>query len=158
MLNVIAAFVTNSVFLVPLHVSRYRKAHPNSRVLIASATKAIQTVDQDVMRGLPWVLSRRGTLIVTPEELVCGNWVIPVKEVTSARLLAVTGGYVLTVKVNGGPGYQFGLVPNPAIETSLPLAVPVERGTVRLSAFSSVLRITAGAMLLYILWDLLNRK
>jgi hypothetical protein len=116
---------------------RFHKENPETLVLAVGATKARrQRKDAEVAVGLGWITSRRGTLIATPTELICGDWRIPFSEVRTAVLqrslsLVYLSGCVLKVETVDGWHYQFGLMFDPAWENDLPIPVSTERAPIR---------------------------
>jgi hypothetical protein len=122
MLDAFSRRLVNLFYLVPFAVKRFKRRETDSQVLIADATKA-QKLEEDigVKRGLGWVLSRRGVLILTSKKLLCGSWEIPLSTVSKAtlihtRTLLLIKGLVLKVSTVDGQCYQFGLQYNPAWE------------------------------------------
>jgi hypothetical protein len=136
-LNGAARSVSNLAYLVPLRLWGFRKANPETPVLAAGATKAVRTRDdEEVSVGPRWLTSRRGTLIATPTDLICGDWRIPFSQVRTAvlqrsRSLAYLDGCVLKVETADGWHYQFGLMFDPAWENDLPIPVSVVRAPIR---------------------------
>lgn len=128
-------------YLVPFRLQKFRTQHPDAQILAASVTKARKMkVDSPVQYELGWVASRRGMLILTETDLFCGDWEIPLQTVSEAVLLSLTGGYVLKVSTVAGDHYQFGLNKNRAWETQSVLPVTKQKGSIKYSAQSLILR------------------
>ena len=126
-------------------VRRYEHDHPESKVLVADATKARRMdVDKEVQREAGWITARRAILMLTKDALICGDWVIPLNQIDSVSLLEIKQGifrgYVLKV-VSKENHYQFGLSYNPEWQTQSHFPLKAESATVGYSKFSSLLRI-----------------
>ncbi len=122
-------------------------------------TKASTAEGDDLRRSLNWVVARRGILKVMPNALVCGDWRIPYDEIDEAVLLSIRSvlpGFLLRVK-SRGTVYQFGLNWNPFWRKELPFAVSREKGKLKYSAFSIVVRAILLGYVLYLIWKHMNR-
>lgn len=143
-------FIVNTVYLVPLQVSRFRKQHPDEEVLIADATKARKVRPGSEVRHEPgWITARRGVLMLTTRNLRCGNWVIPLSSIREATLLHIPGGSVLSISTSNGDHYQFGMQRNPAWQRQMHLPCKIEYGALKFSKVSLVWRLIALTGLLY---------
>lgn len=158
MLNRIVSAISNVLLLAPVATARFQKANPGVPILIAGATKGIQTDSSVVERGPRWIAAYRGALIVTSEQLVAGRWKIPTATIQEAHLLKVRNGYVLTVKPADMPIFQFGLTPDPRWETALPFPVTVESGRIRYSLFSILLRVWLALSIPFFFWLALSQE
>ena len=119
-------------------------------------TKATTAEGDALRRSANWLLSRRTTLEVWSDRLVCGDWVIPYSAMREAVLFStrqmLIPCYVLRVRT-ADRTYQFGLNPSRYWSGDLPFAVVRERARLGYSPFSIALRVGAGAYLMYWLWD-----
>lgn len=107
--------ITNCIYLTPFWVWNYKRKNPNKKVLVYGATKARKSKkDIRLQYGLGWVVSRRTTLMLTENELICGNWFIPIKEITKSQIQIIKSifgkGYLLIISTSTGDNYQFGLM------------------------------------------------
>ena len=126
-----------------------------SETLHRCMTKATTAEGDDVRRGLSWVLSRRGTLKVTTDALICGDWNIPYAEISDAVLFSLRGavfpGYVLRVK-SGSQIYQFGLNPGKYWKGELPFECERDSARIGRSWFSTTVRVLLIGYIVYRLW------
>ena len=117
-------------------------------------TKATTAEGEELRRSLNWVISRRGILKVMPDALVCGNWRIPYSQIDEAVLFSIWSllpGFLLRVK-SKGKTYQFGLNWNPFWKRELPFPVAREKGKLKHSAFSIVIRLILVGYIVYWIW------
>ena len=123
-------------------------------------TKATTAEGDQIRHSLSWVVSRRAILKVMPDALVCGAWNIPYQDIDEAVLFSVWGmlvpGFVLRVKSRGRI-YQFGLNWSPFWRRELPFPVRREKGKLKWSVFSILVRLVAAGYLLYLAWRHLVR-
>jgi hypothetical protein len=104
-----------------------------------------------------WALARRAPLMVYPDHLQFGDWIIAYRDMTETVLYRsrqmFIPVYVLSVTAMGET-YQFGL--NPWVLWRRQLPFPVRRESVRLrySPFSAALRVLMIAWLAYVVWRL----
>ena len=110
-------------------------------------TKAT-TAEGDALRhSQNWLLSRRATLQVWSDRLVCGNWVIPYSAFVEATLFStrqmLIPCYVLRVRT-ADRTYQFGLNPGRYWSGDLPFPVVREKARLGYSPFSLALRLCIG--------------
>jgi hypothetical protein len=125
---------------------RYRREHPDERIVGAAATKGIRTEGaRPVERGVPWVTARRAPLIVTDRRIVCGDWDLPISDVVQAELLTlrawVSSGAILKVATCDGRHYQFGMTDASAWSVELPFPVQRTEGRVQWSWASIAWRV-----------------
>jgi len=139
--------IVNALYLVPLQVNKFKKLHPAVEVLIADGTKARMVKSNDVAQyEIGWATARRGVLMLTTKELVCGDWTIPLSTIQEATLLHISGGSILKLSTNDGLHYQFGMQRNSAWDEQKLFPVKIEQGALKFSKTSLVLR------LLFLLW------
>lgn len=124
-------------------------------VLHTCMTKATTAEGDDIRHSFNWVVSRRASLTITSEALICGDWRIPYDTIDEAVLFQTRQWfipcYVLRVKVKERI-YQFGLNPNRFWKGELPFAVTRERMRLKHSTYSIAVRIAFVAALVYWLW------
>jgi hypothetical protein len=143
--------IVNALYLVPLQVSKFRKQHPEEEVLIADGTKARKVVsNQEAKYELGWVTARRGVLMLTSSNLRCGDWIIPISNIQEATLLSISGGSLLKISTKDDDHYQFGMQRNPAWENQSIFPLKVEKGALKFSKMSLVLRVLILAWMIYI--------
>lgn len=105
-------------------------------------TKATTAEGEDLRHSFNWVVSRRGILKVMPDALICGDWRIPYDQIEDAILFSIWSifpGFLLRIKCSGTV-YQFGVNWNVFWKKDLPFPVTRERGKLKYSAFSIVIR------------------
>lgn len=150
--------VTNTIYLVPLVVARYRRAHPGEQVLAAGACKMVERrADEPPAYGPHWIFARRATLILSDSHLVCGALRLPLEGVERAAVVEVRSllakGMLLKVATRDGRHLQFGLQHDPAWTAQRALPVSVEQGEIQHSWKSLLLRLAVVALLAYTWWS-----
>ena len=119
-------------------------------------TKAT-TAEGDALRhSQNWLVSRRATLQVWSDRLVCGDSIIPYSTIVDAVLFStrqmLIPCYILRVRT-ADRTYQFGLNPGRYWSSELPFPVRREKARLGYSPFSVALRVFIGAYLVYWLCD-----
>ncbi len=137
---------------------KFELENPNEKVLAADASKGIvTTTNQDIQRGLDWVTSQRAVVMLTEKKIICGKWTIPLDTISTAQLLKINslfgGGQVLKVRTADDRNFQFGMQLNPEWTNQHLLPLTLEKGQVKNSAFSIVVRIIAIGYLIYWLYE-----
>lgn len=137
---------------------KFERENPCEKVLAADASKGIATIDnQDIQRGLDWVTSQRAVVLLTDKKIICGKWIIPLDTISTAQLIKINSlfgsGQVLKVQTTNGEHYQFGMQINPEWTRQQRLPLTFEKGQVKNSAFSIIIRIIAAGYLLYWLFE-----
>ena len=137
---------------------KFERDNPNEKVLVADASKGIvTTTNQDIQRGLDWVTSQRAVVLLTDKKLVCGKWTIPIDTITEAQLLKINslfgGGQVLKVQTTDDKNYQFGMQLNPEWTSQQRLPLILEKGQVKNSTFSIIVRLIAVGYLIYWIYE-----
>lgn len=137
---------------------KFERDNPNEKVLAADASKGIvTTTNQDIQRGLDWVTSQRGVVLLTDQKLVCGKWTIPLDNISKAQLLKINslfgGGQVLKVQTTDNKNYQFGMQLNPEWTSQQRLPLTLEKGQIKHSAFSIIVRLIAVGYLIYWVYE-----
>ena len=77
---------SDTFYGVPAKVESYTQENPTRVILTSGATKARKFGPNEPVKyhGLGWMSSRRGTLILTDKQLVCGDWQIPISDIKEA--------------------------------------------------------------------------
>ena len=137
---------------------KYQNDHPNENVLAADASKGIvTTTNQDIKRGLDWVTSQRAVVILTDKKIICGKWTIPLDTISTAQLIKINtlfgGGQVLKIQTTDGQNYQFGMQLNPEWTNQQILPLTLEKGQVKYSVFSIIVRLIVVGYFIYWLYD-----
>jgi hypothetical protein len=137
---------------------KFELDNPNEKVLAADASKGIvTTTNQDIQRGLDWVTSQRAVVMLTDKKIVCGKWTIPLDTVSTAQLLKINslfgGGQVLKVQTTDDINYQFGMQINPEWTSQQILPLTLEKGQVKNSVFSIVVRLIVVGYLIYWIYN-----
>jgi hypothetical protein len=138
---------------------KFERSNPNEKVLAADASKSIvTTANQDIQRGLDWVTSQRAIVMLTDKKLVCGKWTIPLDTISKAQLFKINsllgGGQVLKVQTTDGKNYQFGMQLNSEWTNQQHLPLTLEKGQLKHSAFSVMVRLIALGYLIYWIYEL----
>jgi hypothetical protein len=133
---------------------KFELDNPSEKVLAADASKGIvTTTNQDIQRGLDWVTSQRAVVMLTDKKIICGKWTIPLDTVSTAQLLKINslfgGGQVLKVQTTDDKNYQFGMQLNPEWTNQQRLPLTLEKGKVKNSVFSIIVRLIAVGYLIY---------
>lgn len=136
----------------------FERDNPNEKVLAADASKGIMTTtNQEIQRGLDWVTSQRAVVLLTDKNLVCGKWTIPLDTISTAKLLKINslfgGGQVLKVQTIDNKNYQFGMQLNPEWINQQQLPLILEKGQVKNSAFSIMVRLIVFGYLIYWIYE-----
>jgi len=133
---------------------KFERLNPGEKVLAADASKGIITKDnQDIQRGHDWVTSQRAVVLLTNKKIICGKWTIPLDIISTAQLIKINSlfgsGQVLKVQTVYGENYQFGMQINPEWTSQQRLPLTLEKGKVKHSVFSIIIRIIAIGYLFY---------
>ncbi|OYU97396.1 MAG: hypothetical protein CFE21_03640 [Bacteroidetes bacterium B1(2017)] len=137
---------------------KFEQNNPNEKVLAADASKSIVTsTNEDIRRGLDWVTSQRAVVLLTDQKIVCGNWIIPLDTISKAELVKINSligaGQVLKVQTKEAKNYQFGMPLNPVWTSQQQLPLTLEKGDVKHSVFSILVRLFLVGYLLYWIYD-----
>jgi len=128
--------------------------NPNEKVLAADASKGIVTEkSQDIQRGLNWVTSQRAVILLTNKRIVCGKWTISLDAISAAQLLKTGSGQVLKIQTEDGKNYQFGMQINPEWINQQILPLTLEKGQVKYSFFSIIVRLILIVCLIYLFYE-----
>ncbi|MDO1451675.1 hypothetical protein Q0590_35710 [Rhodocytophaga aerolata] len=132
----------------------YLIANPNEIILAADGSKSIMTNgSQTITKGIDWVTSQRAVVILTDKRIKSGKWDIPLEKVEQAQLLKIGSlfgsGQVLKIQTKDNEYYQFGMQLNPDWTNQQSLPLTLEKGEVKYSFFSIVVRVVAVAYLIY---------
>jgi len=137
---------------------KFELDNPNEKVLAADASKGVvTTINQDINRGLDWVTSQRAVVILSDRRIVCGKWTIPLDTVSTAQLLKINslfgGGQVLKVQTTDDKNYQFGMQINPEWTSQQILPLTLEKGQIKNSVFSIVVRLIVVGYIIYWIYN-----
>ncbi|WP_413532329.1 hypothetical protein [Empedobacter brevis] len=137
---------------------KFEYNNPNEKILAADASKSIMTTsNQDIQHGFDWVTSQRAVVLLTDNKIVCGKWTIPLETISTAKLLKINSlfgsGQVLKVQTTDDKNYQFGMQLNPEWTNQQRLPLTLEKGQVKHSAFSIIVRLLVVGYLIYRLYE-----
>ena len=137
---------------------KFQAKNPTETVLASDASKGIMTTNnQDIKRGIDWVISQRAVVLLTDKKIICGKWTIPLDNIKSAQLLKISSlfssGQVLKIQTNDDKNYQFGMQMNLEWINQKKLPLTLEKGEVKNSLFSIIVRIIAIGYLIYWLYS-----
>lgn len=120
----------------------FERDNPNEKILAADASKGIITEkNQGIKMGSDWVVSQRAVILLTDKRIICGKWTILLDTITTAQLLVIGSGQVLKIQTEDGKNYQFGMQFNSEWTTQQTLLLAVEKGQVKYSFFSIIVRL-----------------
>lgn len=137
---------------------RYELEHPNETVLAADACKGIvNNSDRELERGLDWVGAQRAVILLSDQKIICGRWTIMLDNIESAQLIKIndliSSAQVLKIQTKDGRYYQFGMQINPDWTRQTALVLQVEKGRLKYSTFSIVVRLLLIGYLLYWIYN-----
>lgn len=132
--------------------------NPAETILAADASKGIITsAGKQPGRGPEWINSQRAVVLLTNKNLVCGQWTIPLDQISEAKLTRIRslfgGGQVLTVRTHHNENFQFGMQLNPAWTNQQALPLTLENGKVKSSPLNIALRIFLIGYLIYLAYE-----
>ena len=138
--------------------SKYLNENPTETILAADGSKGIVTTDnENIQRGLDWVTSQRAVVLLTDKKLICGKWIIPLENIKAVQLLKIHSlfgaGQVLKVQTDTEENFQFGMQINPEWTKQQALPLTLEKGQVKNSAFSIIVRLVLIGYLIYWLYE-----
>jgi len=137
---------------------KFELNNPHETVLASDACKGIVTVtNQDIQRGLDWVTSQRAVVLLTDKKIICGKWTIPLDTISSVQLTKINSlfgtGQVLKIQTTVAENYQLGMQLNPEWTNQQTLPLILEKGQVKYSVFSILVRIVLVGYLIYLLYE-----
>lgn len=154
MINQLLKAIADLIFGTALARRKYERDNPGEKVLAADASKGIRTKsNQDIQRGVDWIGSQRAVILLTDQKIVCGKWSIPLDTIASAQLLKINLGQVLKIETTDNENYQFGMQFNPEWTQQQRLPLAFEKGQVKYSPFSIILRVIVYGYLIYWLYE-----
>jgi hypothetical protein len=158
MVNKLLKGLVDFIYGTKRTVKKYQLNHPTETVVASDASKGIITSsDKQIERGLDWVTSQRAVVLLTDKNLVCGQWTIPLNEITSTKLIKINslfgGGQVLSVQTADNRNFQFGMQVNSEWTNQQVLPLTAENGKVKNSPFSIALRLFLIGYLIYIIYE-----
>ena len=114
---------------------------------IAESRAKFRKIEKDASPrfGPKWISARRGKLYLSEDSLRFDEMEILLSSVTEANLIKFTNspqsGYLLTLTINNGETYQFGLEDDPIWENQTVLPVKVQNKEIEYSSFSIIYRV-----------------
>ncbi len=117
-------------------------------------TKGVIAEGDQLKHGPNWIFSRRGMLKIFDDHLECGNWTIEYGNIKNTILYSVyfmIPGYVLKIETEDKT-YYFGLNPGRYWKRELPFPVERQKGRLKYSWFSIVIRLILLGYIVYFLW------
>ncbi|MEQ1732732.1 MAG: hypothetical protein ABL940_03615 [Bacteroidia bacterium] len=137
---------------------KFELSNPSERVFATDASKGIMTTtNQDIKRGLNWATSQRAIVILTDQKIICGNWIIPLDSISTAQLVKINslfgGGQVLKIQTTDDKNYQFGMQLNPEWTSQKKLPLTLEKGQIKHTTISIILRLIAVGYLIYWIYE-----
>ena len=138
--------------------SKYLNENPTETILAADGSKGIVTTDnENIQRGLDWVTSQRAVVLLTDKKLICDKWIIPLENIKTVQLLKIHSLFgaeqVLKVQTDTEENFQFGMQINPEWTKQQVLPLTLEKGQVKNSAFSIIVRLVLIGYLIYWLYE-----
>ena len=95
--------------------------------------------------------------MLTDKKIVCGKWTIPLDTISIAQLIKINSlfgdGQVLKVQTTDDKNFQFGMQLNPEWTNQQRLPLTLEKGQVKYSAFSIIVRVIAVGYLIYWIYE-----
>lgn len=137
---------------------KYILKNPTETVLASDASKGIVTSkNKDIQRDVSWITAQRAVILLTDKNIVCGKWIIPLEDVRSAHLITFSSlftgkGQVLKIQTKD-EFYQFGMEYNPEWTNQSILPMTTEKGEVKYSTFSIILRVLIIGLLIYWIYE-----
>lgn len=142
------------VFMTGRARKKFERDNPNEKILAADASKGIVTKEnQNIQRGSDWVTSQRAIILLTDKKIICGKWTILLDSITTAQLLMIGSGQVLKIQTEDGKNYQFGMQFNPEWTNQQTLPLTIEKGQVKYSLFSIIVRLIFVVFLIYWIYE-----
>jgi len=133
----------------------FERNNPDERVLAADASKGIISENnQDIKHSFDWITSQRAVILLTDKKIVCGKWTILLDTISDTQLSTFGSGQVLKIQTKDGTNYQFGMQKNPEWTSQQILPLKLEKGQVKYSFFSIIVRLILFG---YIIYWLCNR-
>lgn len=117
--------------------------------------KGMQKENDELSRSFSWVTAKKGVLELHSDSLGFRDWRIAYADIEDARLYSIWSilpGYVLQIKSNGRV-YQFGLNAGKFWRGELPFPVEREKGAVKNTIYSELIRILIVAYVVYLIWS-----
>jgi len=154
-LDKLMKWLVDLVYMTGRARRKFEHANPDEEVLAADASKGIITKEtQDIRRGLNWVTSQRAVIMLTDKKIVCGKWTIPLETIASAQLIKYGSGQVLKILTEDGTNYQFGMQVNPEWTNQQILPLMLDKGSIKYSSFSIIVRLLLLGYIIYRLYSL----
>jgi len=153
----ILKIIVDIFYLFPLRIKKFKSKYPEEIILAYGGCKGIRLdSEEEVERGVNWILARRGFLTISDERIVLGDWIIELNNIEKAEVLMYRSGMILKVEEVGDVYYQFGLQFNRRLLKQDTLKIDVIDSKVKYSMFSVVIRVFIVLNLIYILAKLVS--
>jgi hypothetical protein len=95
--------------------------------------------------------------MLTDKKIICGKWTIPLDTIAAAQLVKINslfgGGQILKIHTTDDKNYQFGMQINPKWTNQQQLPLTLEKGQVKHSPFSIIVRLIVVGYLIYWLYE-----
>lgn len=92
-------------------------------------------------------------VLLTDRRIKCGRWDIPLDDITTSQLVIVNTtfglGQVLKIATKNGDNFQFGMQMNPEWTDQTVLPLTMEKGELKYSLFSIVVRLILVGYIIY---------
>ena len=129
-----------------------------SQLIHQCMAKGVIAEGDQLKHGPNWIFARRGRLKVYQDHLECGNWKVEYCNIKNATLYSVRQyvivvpipGYVLKIETENKT-YYFGLNFNKYWKNELPFPVERQKGRLKFSLFSIVIRLVFLGYIAYLL-------
>jgi hypothetical protein len=133
---------------------KYSVENPSEQIVAADASKGRMTKgNSDVKRDLGWVTSQRAVVLLTNKRLICGQWSIPLEDIFTSELVKINTTFgpaqVLKITTNKQEHFQFGMQMNTEWTEQTVLPLSIEKGKIKFSLVSIVLRLILLGYLVY---------
>jgi len=141
-------------------VRKFEVNNPNEKVLAADASKGIMTTSNDEVKyGTNWINSQRAVLMLTNNRIISGKWEIDLGNISKINLIKISSifgsGQVLKIETKDDKHYQFGMQINPDWVNQQTIPLNFEKGKIKYSVFSIIIRLIALALILRWLYDII---
>lgn len=146
--------ITDSIYGTQKVKQKYLSEHPDEKVFASDASKGILTKgERSIVRGFDWVTSQRAVLLLTDKRIKCGRWDIPIDKIADAKLVKFNStfgtGQVLKIRTTDDDNFQFGMQMNHEWTAQKVLLLTSEKGKLKYSLFSIIIRIILVAYAIY---------
>jgi len=146
--------ITDFIYRTGRARRKHSAEHPDEQVVAADASKGIMTQgDGDIERGLDWVTSQRAVVLLSNKRIKCGQWDIPLENIVNAQLVKINTtfgpGQVLKISTKDQDNFQFGMQMNQEWTNQSFLPLTLEKGKLKFSLYSIVVRLVLLGFIIY---------